>query len=1161
MEFDLQAIFDGELYSDFALLWLTCHRTRFEGDPPEKCLLEQWSQHAASAGTRALDRLRDGVEDAIACLGEGFLAHPANTELRRRLVDGETSTTDYQHQLLRVVYRLLFLLVAESRDLLLGPDTDEVDRARYREFYSISRLVGLARVRRGSTHHDLWSGLQVTMRALWRDGEPALGLTPLGSFLWSPESLKDLSDAKLDNRHLLEAVRRLTLTRDTEAKIDRAVDYRNLGAEELGSIYESLLELHAQVDVPARRFALGSAAGNERKTTGSYYTPTSLINELLDSALDPVLEEAARSHDPVSAILELSVLDPACGSGHFLIAAANRIAQRLAGVRAGGIEPAPDEVRTALRDVVGRCLHGIDVNPMAVELCKVSLWLEATEPGKPLSFLDHRIVCGNALLGTTPKLLADGIPDEAFTWLEGDDKKTASELKKRNKGERKGQGSLGLFDDSVAGVTKPVMAAIEAIDAVPDDTAEQIARKAELLAELERSPEATKATLAADAWCAAFVAPKAKGEPPITTATVRQILDDPARVPADVIDRIRSLASEYRFLHLHLAFPDVVSVPEDVGAATNERTGWDGGFSVLLGNPPWDMVQLSEKEFFSEHSPNIANASGAKRKSLILKLRESDPGLFASYLWAIRYTSGIRSLLCNSGRFPLCGRGRVNTYSVFSELMRDAVNANTGRVGAVIPSGIATDDTTKLFFHELIQNGNIDSLFEFENTGFFNAGKGHMLRFALLTLDLSSRRSVARFMFRGQNLADLSEPERIIQMNQDTVRLLNPNTNTCPIFSTEFDRILNEKIYRTNSILHLDDASTQPSGYELTFRQGVLNATTDSGRFLDRQAADGHQAFGSSIVVNGTQFVPVWQAKMIDQWNHRRGSYENVPPNSNPHVLPAIPDSDLADPSHVCLPRYWVPNSFREDRLAGRQFRDWLLGWRDVTDSRASERTTVAAILPFGAPDGGLLLAFPASAVEAATLVANWNSFAFDYLARQKVANIHLKLFTMKQIPVVPFARLSTAAPWSTHETAAEYIKRRVLELTVTCWDITSFAVDLGESGVPYKWDPERRRVLAAELDAAFFHLYGISREEANYIMDSFVIVRRRDEEMFGCFYTKELILEAFDLMSEAILVDSSFDTTLTVAPASQLMQHSRDDAPFWANSYPGWRGLDRRTT
>ena len=271
-----------------------------------------------------------------------------------------------------------------------------------------------------------------------------------------PESVEALHDARIDNAHLLEAVRNLTITRDAEAKIDRAVDYRNLGAEELGSIYESLLELHAQVDVSGRRFALVSAAGNERKTTGSYYTPTSLINELLDSALEPVLEDAVRQSDPEDALLRVSVLDPACGSGHFLIAAANRIASRLATVRSGDSEPAPDDMRRALREVVGSCIHGVDMNPMAVELCKVSLWLEATEPGKPLSFLDHRIVCGNALLGTTPSLLAAGIPDVAYNALNGDDKSVASADRKRNKAERQGQGVLGFHAPSIAESVRPL---------------------------------------------------------------------------------------------------------------------------------------------------------------------------------------------------------------------------------------------------------------------------------------------------------------------------------------------------------------------------------------------------------------------------------------------------------------------------------------------------------------------------------------------------------------------------------------------------------------------------------------------------------------------------------------------------------------------------------
>jgi hypothetical protein len=406
--------------------------------PPEKCLLEQWSNEAAESGTRALDKLRDGVEAAITALGSGFVAHPSNSEIRDRLRSGDLTTTTLQHEVLRVVYRLLFLLVAESRDLLHAPGTDPTAIARYKQFYSVDRLRTLAAQRRGSSHDDLWTGLTVTMHGLWHDGVPGLGLSPLGSSLWAPDSIASLADARIDNRHLLDAIRALCYVRDDEAKSDRVVDYKNLGAEELGSIYESLLELHAEVDVDARTFALTTAAGNERKTTGSYYTPTSLISELLDSALDPVLDEAVAKPDPEAALLGLKAIDPAAGSGHFLIAAAHRIAGRLASVRAGGGEPAPDELRHALRDVVSNCIHAIDINPMAVELCKVSMWLEATEPGKPLSFLDHRIVCGNALLGATPELLADGIPDDAFAVLTGDDKATVASLKKRNKARPEG---------------------------------------------------------------------------------------------------------------------------------------------------------------------------------------------------------------------------------------------------------------------------------------------------------------------------------------------------------------------------------------------------------------------------------------------------------------------------------------------------------------------------------------------------------------------------------------------------------------------------------------------------------------------------------------------------------------------------------------------------
>ena len=399
VEFDLEAMLDGEAYADFVLLWLLCHELRVEADRPEQCWLEQWSQAAQQQGTRALDQLRVGVEQAITALGRGFLAHPANRLLRESLRTGSLSTQDYYRQLLRVVYRLLFLFVAEDRELLLDPSAPQQARDRYLRYYATRRLRRLAERQRGTRHADLYQGLRLVLDRLYA-GCPELSLPALGSFLFSPAASADLNACELANHDLLEAIRALAFTLDVRMR--RPVDYKNLRTEEFGSVYEFLLEQHPELSVDAGTFALRTGGGNERKTTGSHYTPDSLVQCLLDSALDPVLDEAVRKPNPEQAILDLKVCDPACGSGHFLIGAAHRMAKRLASVRTGDEEPSPDATRTALRDVIGRCVYGVDLNPMAVELCKVALWMEALEPGKPLSFLDHHIQCGNSLLGTIP---------------------------------------------------------------------------------------------------------------------------------------------------------------------------------------------------------------------------------------------------------------------------------------------------------------------------------------------------------------------------------------------------------------------------------------------------------------------------------------------------------------------------------------------------------------------------------------------------------------------------------------------------------------------------------------------------------------------------------------------------------------------------------------
>jgi len=600
VEFDLEAMFSDEVYEDFVVLWRTCHQSRVEADNLADCWLEQWTKVAAETGTRARDDLRGGVEAAIEALGTGFVAHPANTVLKERLRSGDLDPQDLYRQLLRVIYRLLFLFVAEDRNLLHPPDATLDAQRRYARFYSLNRIRSLAARRRGGPHPDLWSSLTVVFHGLGQpDGIPALALPGLGSFLWSDAACPDLDRAQIANQHLLAAVRHIGYVEDRNERVLRPIDYRNLGTEELGAIYESLLEQHPEVNTDAGTFNLNTAAGNERKTTGSYYTPTSLITELLDSAVDPVLDDAVAKPDPESALLGLSVIDCAAGSGHFLISAAHRIAKRLAAVRTGDDEPSPDATRTALRDVIAHCIYGIDLNPMAVELCKVSLWMESMEPGKPLGFLDHRIVRGNGLIGATPELLDAGVPDDAFKPLTGDDKAIVTGLKKRNKHARSGQQSL--FAGGAGTVVEHIAGQVAAIDNLDDIDLAAIETKARRWTDLITSPDYQAAVHAADTWCAAFVAPKTASATAITHEEYATARDNPDNVHPDARAVVEHLAEQYAFLHWHLAFPDVHT---------------HGGFDLVLGNPPF----LNQLE--------LASALDARAKAL---LGYAMPGAIAGY--------------------------------------------------------------------------------------------------------------------------------------------------------------------------------------------------------------------------------------------------------------------------------------------------------------------------------------------------------------------------------------------------------------------------------------------------------------------------------------------------------------------------------------------------
>jgi hypothetical protein len=1231
VEFDLEAMMAGEAYPDFVLLWLLLHQSRFEAERPEQCQLEKWSQAARTEGVRLLDGLRDGVQRAIEHLGQGFLAHPANTALRENLRSGTLDKQDYYRQILRLVYRLLFLFVAEDRDLLLVPTADIAAQKRYREFYATTRLRRLASTRAGSRHHDLYCGLKLVMEKLSGDGCPELALPALGSFLFSAGTLPALNDCEIANLSLLAAVRSLAVTQTGQSR--RVVDYKNLGAEELGSVYESLLELHPEVNTEAATFELKTAAGSERKTTGSYYTPTSLVDCLLNSALDPVLDEAEKHTEPEKAILALKVVDPACGSGHFLIAASHRIAKRLASVRTGEEEPPPEAQRKALRDVIGHCIYGVDLNPMAVELCKVNLWMEALEPGKPLSFLEHRILPGNALLGTTPALIEQGIPDAAFNPIEGDSREACTKWRKVNKSERLAwetrQGWLGF--DAPLGWLMNYATGLAALDSVGDDAIASIREKERRYAEAVCSSDYLDGKFLADAWCAAFVWRKdSLTEYPISEQVYREIEKNPTAFyqhKQSMLNEVRRLARQYSFFHWHLAFPDVFRPAENGEEGENRLAGWNGGFDVVLGNPPWERIKLAEREWFASRRPDIADApNAAARSRLIAALETEDSTLFGAFRDDLRAADGESHLLRNSGRFPLCGKGDINTYAVFAETNR-ALLSRSGRLGCIVPSGIATDNTTKEFFADVNESNTLISLYDFENAVGLFEGVGHgRFKFCLLTIAGSSQPSARTpdFFFFAHHTTDLEDRDRHFTLTAEDIALINPNTLTCPIFRSKRDAEITKGIYHRVPVLINEATGETPWG--ISFMR-MLDMSNDSQLFRTREQLleQSWNLRGNVFERDGDRYLPLYEAKMMHQFQHRYGDYAMRAEGSQDSELPRIPAAKLDDPDFVVQPRYWVAEwevikatssvprlviqavdaksenlarqilsawfagyalaegrehdgnavllrnvvsvwdsmeSALQVRFAAMALNDeypidetdffwdtpemtyleaaeqlirkrtprWLIGFRDICRA-TDERTSIFSALPLAGVGNSAPLLGLRSRCPAYLLYANVCSFVFDYIVRQKAGGTHLNFFIVQQFPAF--------RPDSYGYEQMSLIRMRVLELAYTDWSMKPFAQEFGYDGAPFKWDDDRRFLLRCELDAVYFHLYGMARDDVDYIMDTFLITRRKEEQQFGEYRIKRVILEIYDAMEEAERAGVPYQTRLEPPPADPRVAHA----------------------
>ncbi|NTU82967.1 MAG: N-6 DNA methylase, partial [Chloroflexales bacterium] len=1095
VEFDLRSMLEGEIFSEFALLYRLLHRSRLPvgADEAAACLLEKYHQRAVEAGGRVREGLRDGVESALKLLGYGLLRHPANAELRARLArgletgsdgDGSLTPLGYYRQLLRLVYRMLFLMVAEERGLIAtAHDEDEGDilspaayrpapdrrLAIYREHYSVGRLRRLAETSgagRGP-YTDLWDGLLTTFRLLEGSDELAprrLGLAPLDGDLFGDGACAALTtNTRLTNRELLAAVRALSLYHEKASKTLRRVNYGALDVEELGSVYESLLDYRPVVtedrtqmlqigqigtDREAQELASDPCAsaksalsafyrfdlvsGTERKTTGSYYTRPELVQELIKSALVPVLEERLKAAGPdpkarEEAILALRVVDPACGSGAFLLAAARRLGRELARVRAGEDQPSPTQFRRAVRDVIRRCIFGVDLNPLAVDLCKLALWLEGHAAGLPLSFLDHHIRHGNSLVGATRALVEQGIPDDAYKAVTGDDKATASSVRTRNKQERELHQKQGMVQHDLfaaeASAGDDLAAALRALDAAADDSVAAVRARAARYAALRRQAQPERAKF--DLWTAAFFQP-------LTPSNARY-----APTSKDLIDfnptgekalMAAPLAESVGFFHWELEFPQVFH-HKDTEVTKAGQLGSDlgalrafvvsSGFDVVLGNPPWERIKLQEQEHFVD-VPEIAGAANkAARDKAIAAWRQGDERQRAriALFDAAKYRAEAESRFVRaSERFPLTAVGDVNTYALFAEHCRILLSP-TGRAGIIVPTGIVTDDTTKDFFGDLVEKQSLVQVLGFENEAFIFPAVHHSFRFCGMILNGASHRNInADFVFFCRHFEHLTHVERHFNLTRGDIALISPNTRTCPIFRTAADAELTKKLYRQVPVLQDERNGVNPWGVRFL---AMLHMANDSHLFRD---------------ASGEGLVPLYEAKLLHQFTHRWATYDN-------DEVRLATVEELINPQLALSPRYWVKADEVDIRFQEKKWcRRWVLGWRDICRSH-DERTAIACVFPRSASGDTFLLMLPAKdeATLASCLLTNLNSFVFDFSARQKVAGIHLKYFTMRQLPVLPPDRFTPAD--------IAFIVPRVVELVYTAWDIRAFAEDVWAEG------------------------------------------------------------------------------------------------------------------
>ena len=1048
----------------------------------------------------------------------------------------EASLPEVREATLVLLYRLLFILYAEDRDLLPVRNTSYDD-------YALREKVR-GDVRRRKDRDDVfstsaaryWLAIDDLCRAI-DQGDASIGLPPYNGGLFDRKRIPLLANIRLGDDVMAKAIDALSFEQTQNGR--RYINYRDLGVQQLGSIYERLLEQEivregSEIAVRPNVFA--------RKGSGSYYTPDDLVGLIIEETIGPLVRSSMdnftakhselatgqlpedrrisrlKQLDPAEKLLELKVCDPAMGSGHFLVNLVDHLADWVITAMAEAealvddyISPLTERIDVIRNTIMGnaeergwaidaeqlddrhivrrmvlkRCVYGVDKNPMAVELAKVSLWLHTFTVGAPLSFLDHHLRCGDSLFGS---------------WV-------------RNGIDRAKQQGGPLFLQGPLKRAMRAAAPMQIIEGLTDAEIAEAHRSAGVFAEVEEMTAPLNAFLSliqAFDWLNI----RDRDDKAALYAYFLGIFGDPIDIAlkkveilteieggerfARLLGQAREILDDERFFNWQVAFPGVWS--------EWESNGIHGGFDAVIGNPPWDRMKLQQIEWFASRRREIALAQrAADRKRMIADLEKVGDPLAHDFATASERAVAATRMARTSGDYPLLSGGDINLYSLFVERAMTIVKPD-GMVGLLTPSGIASDKTAARFFKGVSTQGRLRALYDFENKKVFFPDVHASFKFCIFVASPSPVKDPARCAFYLHSAAELDDPERCFPLAAADFDRVNPNTGTAPIFRTRRDAELTTAIYGRLPVLVDRSSGEEVKAWPVKYST-MFHMTNDSGLFRTREELEekegAYPVSGNRFASPSGDWVPLYEGKMVQAFDHRAASVVVNPENQHrpAQPVPATP-AQHQNADWLPDPQFWVPAS----ECGWTAGADWVLGFKEIT-APTNVRTFIASLLPTVGFGNKVPILKPEAGSRAEWLLAaNFNAIILDFVARQKVQGQTLNLFIIEQLPVVPPDRYEAVRFGP--KTAGEIVREAVLELTYTAHDMAPFARDMGyvdasgKVNLPFTWDEDRRLILRSKLNAVFFHLYGVTdRDDIRYIYSTFPIVEREEKAAHGGVY------------------------------------------------------------